>query len=185
MTFSNVGRLDADADATDVSLAMDEDAFRLFYERTAPSLLSYLCRMTGSREAADDVLQDSYYRLLRSPQPFEDDTHRKNYLFRIATNLVYDAHRAAAGRGVERALSDTSAGEARSHETRAEVRNAMERLAPRDRALLWLAYAEGSSHGEIADALGLKRASIKVLLFRARTRLAGLLRGTPPEGRRS
>ena len=52
----------------------------------------------------------------------------------------------------------------------------MARLKPRERDLLWLAYAQGSSHQEIAQALGLKTASIKLLLFRARRRLAALLR---------
>jgi RNA polymerase sigma-70 factor (ECF subfamily) len=49
-------------------------------------------------------------------------------------------------------------------------------LRQRDRELLWLAYAQGSSHQEIAAALGLKTGSIKLLLFRARRRLADLLR---------
>ena len=58
---------------------------------------------------------------------------------------------------------------------RTDVKRAMARLTPRERELLWLAYAQGSSHQEIADTLGLKTASIKMLLFRARRRLAGLL----------
>jgi len=48
-------------------------------------------------------------------------------------------------------------------------------LAPRDRALLWLAYVEEHNHQEIASALGLARGSVKVLLSRARTRLRKLL----------
>jgi RNA polymerase sigma-70 factor (ECF subfamily) len=59
---------------------------------------------------------------------------------------------------------------------RLDLARAMDRLKPRERDMLWLAYANGSSHQEIADALGLKRASIKLLLFRARRRLANLLR---------
>ena len=51
----------------------------------------------------------------------------------------------------------------------------MTHLKPRERALLWLAYAQGSSHKEIAESLGLRTASVKLLLFRARRRLATLL----------
>ena len=58
----------------------------------------------------------------------------------------------------------------------------MGQLKPRERSLLWLAYAQGFSHAEIAASLGLKTASLKALLFRARQRLMGLL-GQP--GRRS
>jgi RNA polymerase sigma-70 factor (ECF subfamily) len=60
---------------------------------------------------------------------------------------------------------------------RADIRRAMTRLKPRQRDALWLAYAEGLSHEEIAQALGLKVASIKLILFRARRKLAELLRG--------
>jgi RNA polymerase sigma-70 factor (ECF subfamily) len=47
----------------------------------------------------------------------------------------------------------------------------MARLKPRERAMLWLAYAEGASHREIAQALGLRTGSMKGLLFRARRKL--------------
>ena len=67
---------------------------------------------------------------------------------------------------------DAAAGAAR----RVDLGRAMARLKPRERDLLWLAYAQGSSHQEIAQTLGLKTASIKLLLFRARRRLAALLR---------
>ena len=55
----------------------------------------------------------------------------------------------------------------------------MDRLRPRERALLWLAYAQGHAHTEIADTLGVKTGSVKLLLFRARRKLAGILRAVP------
>ena len=51
--------------------------------------------------------------------------------------------------------------------------------------MLWLAYVEGFSHREIATVLGMKTASIKLLLFRARRRLAAILRTQPAEARQS
>jgi RNA polymerase sigma-70 factor (ECF subfamily) len=45
--------------------------------------------------------------------------------------------------------------------------------------MLWLAYAEGASHSEIADVLGLRPGSLKTMLFRARRRLAALLTRVP------
>jgi RNA polymerase sigma-70 factor (ECF subfamily) len=52
----------------------------------------------------------------------------------------------------------------------------MKTLSSRQQDALWLAYAEGSTHEEIADVLGMKTSSIKLLLFRARRKLAGILR---------
>jgi RNA polymerase sigma-70 factor (ECF subfamily) len=129
-------------------------------------------------------LQEAYYRFLRANVSHESDAHRRNYLFRIATNLVKDLRRrpreaqsntAADGEPVEH-LDPQSADVANGAVRRLDLARSMARLTPRERDLLWLAYAQGSSHKEIAEVLGLKAASIKLLLFRARRRLAGLLR---------
>jgi RNA polymerase sigma-70 factor (ECF subfamily) len=167
-----------DADTADVTLAMDEDAFRAFYDRTSRALWGYLSRISGDRQVADDLLQECYYRLLKCSVAFESEAHRRNYLYRIATNLVRDSRRGSRpifADGVD--VGDLQAPQGHADaEQRADVRRAMGRLKPRERALLWLAYAQGSSHSEIADVLGVKTGSIKLLLFRARRKLAGLLK---------
>jgi RNA polymerase sigma-70 factor (ECF subfamily) len=177
VTYLDVQRLNADAAEADVALAMDEDGFRAFYDRTAGPLWGYLSRISGDRQLADDLLQEAYYRLLKARVAFENEAHRRNYLYRIATNLVRDAKRGARplfDEAVEMTGIPTAEGPA-SPEQRADVRRALGRLKPRERALLWLAYAQGASHSEIADVLSLKTGSIKLLLFRARRKLAGLL----------
>jgi RNA polymerase sigma-70 factor (ECF subfamily) len=182
VTYLDVGRLNGDAALeADVALAMDEDAFRAFYDRTAGPLWGYLSRVSGNRQLADDLLQEAYYRLLKSHAAFENDAHRRNYLYRIATNLVHDAKRGARpvfDEGVEIGGIPAAEGSA-SPEQRTDVRRALGRLKPRERAMLWLAYAQGSSHSEIAAALGVKTGSIKLLLFRARRKLARLLEVRP------
>ena len=84
---------DTDTAAPDDTLQMDEDTFRGFYARTSGMVWAYLARATGDPAAADDLLQESYYRLLRTTTQFESEDHRKNYLFRIATNLLRDRYR--------------------------------------------------------------------------------------------
>jgi len=93
MTISELERLDAGAADTKDTFQMDEDAFRLFYERTARPVWAYLSRMCGDARLADDLLQETYYRFLRANASHETDAHRRNYLFRIATNLVKDLRR--------------------------------------------------------------------------------------------
>jgi RNA polymerase sigma-70 factor (ECF subfamily) len=185
VTLSGLERLGADLTSSEAEdlFQMDEDAFRVFYDRTARPVWAYLTRMTGDPRLADDLLQEAYYRLLRARATHESDAHRRNYLFRIATNLVRDLRRrpqiestrladAPGGDHADPRSADVAAAAAR----RVDLGRAMTQLKPRERDMLWLAYAQGSSHQEIADALGLKRASIKLLLFRARRRLAALLR---------
>jgi RNA polymerase sigma-70 factor (ECF subfamily) len=182
MTVSDVERLAAVAEG-ETALAMTDEAFRSFYDRTSRALWGYLARLTGDPAMADDLLQDAYYRFLRAAGSYESETHRRNSLFRIATNLARDA---ARRRRVMPFFVGDGAGEIPSKEDVAgrvqrttDVGRALEALKPRDRAMLWLAYAEGSSHQEIASVLGVKTASVKLLLFRARRRLAGFL-GRPP-----
>ena len=195
-TASSLGQtILQDAGGTDETLTMDEPTFRAFYERTARPLWAYLSRMTGDRHAADDLVQESYYRFLRADRAFASDAHRRHYLFRIAINLVHDhstrcarswqghSARSARTRLSQQADSTDASVEPSAMPSdpaiRTDVSRAMRRLRPRERALLWLAYAEGSSHREIARMLGVKAASVKMLLFRARRRLAGFLRGQP------
>ena len=185
MTLSDLEQLGDDVAVSEATFQMDEDAFRLFYDRTARPVWAYLSRMSGDARLADDLLQEAYYRFLRADVSHESDAHRRNYLFRIAANLVKDQRRrrmdtqatvASDGEPVDH-LDPQSADVANGAVRRLDLARSMARLKPRERDLLWLAYAQGSSHQEIAEALGLKTASIKLLLFRARRRLAGLLRG--------
>jgi RNA polymerase sigma-70 factor, ECF subfamily len=171
------------AEAVD-ALQMDEDTFRAFYDRTARQVWAYLARITGDRSLADDLLQESYYRFLRAEQSFTSEAHRRNYLFRIATNLAHDRHRRTRGVVSVPVPSENEAGAladgrdlAAETARRTDLARAMATLKPREREMLWLAYAQGSSHEEIAASLGLRKSSIKILLFRARRRLAAALGG--------
>ena len=135
VTFLDVRRLQAEAEAADVALAMDEDAFRAFYDRTAGALWGYLSRISGDRQVADDLLQESYYRLLKCSVSFESEAHRRNYLYRIGTNLVRDAKRGSRplfDAGVE--MTEVAAPEGPVDvEGRTDVRRAFRLLKPRGR----------------------------------------------------
>ena len=165
---------------------MDEDAFRAFYERTARPLWAYLARCTGDPALADDLLQESYFRFYRAGVAFEDETHRRNSLFRIATNLAVDLgrhqrrvrHTPLPEDDESGCLADESSVAERAGD-RTDLARAMAQLKPDQRSMLWLAYVQGASHAEIAEVLGLKAASIKLLLFRARKRLARILGSRP------
>jgi RNA polymerase sigma-70 factor, ECF subfamily len=178
-TLTEFERL-ATADAADVVFVMDEDAFRGFYDRTSRALWGYLSRVTGSPQLADDLMQETYYRFLRAARPYENEAHRRNSLFHIATNLVRDTRRRPAVSQLPQTHHpglEVDGDLARRTERRADLDRAMSALKPRERMMLWLAYAEGESHRDIAEALGLKTASVKLLLFRARRKLAASLRG--------
>ena len=162
--------------AEQAAFSMDEEGFRQFYGNTARSLRAYLSRVVGNSTIADDLHQESYFRFLRAELPEMDDNGRKNYLFRIATNLAHDHFRRS--KRIEKPLPEIPVGERTGDKInlRADMSKALQKLNPRERELLWLAYVEGSTHVEIAEVVGVKTSSIKMLLFRARQHLATVLR---------
>jgi RNA polymerase sigma-70 factor (ECF subfamily) len=165
---------------------MDEETFRAFYERTSRAVWLYLARITGDRQLADDLLQEAFYRFYKAGAAHQDEEHRRNSLFCIATNIARDVNRRKTRHPVdqleidehfqERAAIDARIAE--RFEGSTDLWRAMAHLKPMQREMLWLAYALGSSHAEIAEIVGVKSGSVKILLFRARRKLA-LLLGRP------
>ena len=161
---------------------MDSDAFAGFYERSARSLWAYLARVSGDPALADDLMQESYLRFLCASRPelflAEGEVAARRYLFRIATNLLRDYWRRPRASSIEEIPEELFAASASSAQadSQAILGPALALMRPRDRQLLWLAHAEGYSHREIAEITGLATASIRLLLFRARRKIARLLR---------
>ncbi len=157
---------------------MDETGFRRFYERTSRPLLSYLRRVTGEKAMADDVFQEAYIRMLQSDFKDPDDTRQRSYLFTTATNLVRDHWRRAKREKrweSEETVPATEPSGGDIIDLRCSVEAALLGLSPQQRSLLWLAYVEGYRHEEIASMLGLRQRSVRVLLYRARQKLSGIL----------
>jgi RNA polymerase sigma-70 factor, ECF subfamily len=162
-------------------LVMDDEAFAAFYQRTARPLWAYLARVSRNGSLADDLLQESYLRFLGAAYPWKDgEVACRRYLFRIATNLLRDHWRRPQSTPLEdvpeAALSFMDENALERIDSARLLAPAFGRMSPRERQLLWLAYAEGATHNEIAEITGLGTASIRILLFRARRKLARLMR---------
>jgi RNA polymerase sigma-70 factor (ECF subfamily) len=154
---------------------LDERAFTACYQHNSRGLWSYLYRVTGRAADADDLVQEAFCRLLQADVAGLPDEELRRYVFRIGSNLLADRWRRASQEAswLERLRGTTEAHVEPEYDD--SVSREFAALKPRERALLWLAYVEGESHQDIADALGLTRGSIKVLLSRARGRLRDLL----------
>jgi RNA polymerase sigma-70 factor, ECF subfamily len=159
-------------------LPMDSDAFAGFYQRSAPALRAYLVRVSGNSALADDLMQESYLRFLCASRPDGGEVNYRRYLFRIATNLLRDHWRRPRPACIDDVPQEfLKARDGLSCvDSQAMLDPAMARMRPRERQLLWLAHAEGYSHREIAEITGLSAAGIRLLLFRARRKIARLLR---------
>ena len=185
---SNLLARDADLDALRASAAtedlappMNDQEFAAFYERSARSLWAYLARTSGDPALAEDLMQESFVRFLCATRPpshlAEGEVACRRYLFRIATNLMRDHWRHPQHASIEEVPENLLARSSDAAQADSEMMlgPALRQMRPRERQLLWLAHAEGYSHREIAEITGLGSASIRILLFRARRKIAKLL----------
>lgn len=154
---------------------MDDAEFARLYAATSRQVWAFLRRSVDTAEA-DDLLQEAYFRFLRSEKRVESDEHAKNYLFRIAANLLRDLYRRRKVRAHAHEPEEEAVEPERASLARNELQIAFADLGDRDRQLLWLAHAEGFSHREIGEILDIKEASVRPMLFRARQRAAAHLR---------
>jgi RNA polymerase sigma-70 factor (ECF subfamily) len=136
-------------------------------------------------------MQETYLRMLRQQLPELDAAERKAYLYKTAHSVLMDHYRARrreARRNEERSslgwteyadldnlkrLDDGSVVD--RLELPFDIQRVLNTLKARQQILLWLAYAEGFKHDEIAKIIGVKTSSVRVLLSRARTELAAKL----------
>ena len=157
-------------------MIMEDRLFETFYEQTSRKLWAYVARISGDPAAADDILQEAYMRFLNASNRPADLEEAKQYLYKIATNLVYDRFRNIRRRA-ETEIAETASSSDSRFADDIEMTEVFSRLKEQERSLLWLAYVEGHDHAEIAKIAGVRKLSVKVLLFRARRRLAELIMG--------
>jgi RNA polymerase sigma-70 factor, ECF subfamily len=153
------------------------ERFAAFYQRSARPLWAYLARVSGDPSLADDLMQESYVRFLCASSPCDGEVESRRYLFRIASNLLRDHWRRPGTASIDDFpenlfVATDACGQIDSW---ALLAPAMARMRPRDGQLLWLAHAENYSHSEIAEITGLATPSIRLLLFRARRKIARIL----------
>jgi RNA polymerase sigma factor (sigma-70 family) len=153
-------------------LARDQEIAEVVVRRTGRIALPLATAVLGDRDAAADVAQDVALDVLRGLRKLREPERFNAWVRRIA---VRHALRAARRRRLELPLDSVpERGTAASAVLRAELREALAELSPRQRAALALRYVHGLSDAEIAAALGCRPGTASSLLTRARYALATL-----------
>lgn len=156
----------------------DRDAFALLVNRHKDALVNYLARLTGCRERAQDLAQESFLRLYQRADRYEDRGCFKAFLYRIATNLVRsEARRERRWRSLVPFLRDRdgqrpeAAARVLRDEAHRKLAEAVTRLPLDYRVPLVLHEIEGWPYHEIAEQLDCRVGTIKSRIHRARKRL--------------
>jgi RNA polymerase sigma-70 factor, ECF subfamily len=160
-------------------------AFDLLFRENREGLLHFLLRRLRSREDAEDALMQAFYKAWRARDGFRGEATAKQWLYGIASRVAIDILRIRSRHPVQ-ALADIGELEAvdaydepswdpidtlLASERRAEIHEAIQRLAPEQRRLLHLYYFEGRCYEEIRAVLGLPYTQIRGRLHRIRRRI--------------
>lgn len=146
----------------------DERAATALVERHAGALARYVSSM-GERDAADEVVQDTFVRAFSSLDTFRGDSSLRTWLFTIARRLVVDRRRSMRRRkdvanleDVDAATEYTALDGLIANEARKKVWGAVGKLSPTQREVFLLRVNEGLSYKEIAEVAGTTEGAARV-----------------------
>lgn len=187
-------------DADIVALAQQgrDLAFRELVRRYERPVFSLIYRMVRDREAAEDLAQDSFVKVLNHIDRYNPDFKFSSWIFKIANNVAIDHLRrrqpqtvsmdgsphATSAAEIEAssfeiaAEQETALQEMEAREIGSAIERAIAKLRPEYRACIMLRHIEDRSYEEIATTLDLPLGTVKTYIHRARNELRVLLADT-------
>ena len=145
----------------------------LLFERHQAPLFNFYLRMTGDRSLSEDLVQDAFFRILRSRHTFQAGSSFVTWMYHIARNACYDEFRRRkpeVGMDPERQYPSAELSPAENlaaEQETAMLRRALERLPHERRELLVLSRFQGLKYEQIAELLGCQTGTVKQRVFRA------------------
>ena len=177
MTIRPVGRAQGESDERLMQRVQRGEARALerLFDRYRGPLFGFLVRRSGDVEMAEDLLQESWLRVVRSRERFDPSRRFSTWLFQIANNLCRDHARRRAVRERGRERVETEAAPAQPSQApldlRIEMKQRLERLPDPLREVLVLRYYHGLGERQIAEVVGAPAGTVKSRLHRAVRRL--------------
>lgn len=182
----------ADEDLMQLVRRGDAAAFEAVYQRHSTAAFSLAYRITGNRNAAEDVMQEAFLSLWRSGARYDRARGSvRTWVLGIVHNRAIDGLRRATVHDKRRAADETAAerleaGErteveaARNDEAR-EIRDAIGTLPDDQSKVIELAYFGGFTHSEISSMLGMPLGTVKGRMRLGLEKLRGRLDNLAPE----
>jgi RNA polymerase sigma-70 factor (ECF subfamily) len=164
----------ADLDLVARCQAGDAAAFETLYRQHAARIYTLACRMGGSPEDGEDLLQEIFLQAHRKLGSFKGDSSIGTWLYRLALN------QAKMSRITDTLDAESSVEPSARRETpivKLDLERAIERLPEGCREAFVLHDVEGFGHKEVGELLGIAEGTSKSQVFKARMKLRGFLRG--------
>ncbi len=165
--------------------APEADFTRDLYERYAGQIYGYCLHKLGSREEAEDAVQNTFLNAFRGLRRGVVPQAESAWLFKIAENVCLSRHRSSFRRGrVEtpsdlQAIQDVTPSPERREDDLIGLEEALARMPESQRRAILLREWQGLSYREISQEMDLSQAAVETLIFRARRTLAQGLEDEP------
>ncbi|MCG1021785.1 RNA polymerase sigma factor [Sutcliffiella horikoshii] len=162
----------------------DQAAFEAFVHRYHVAIHQYIERLLKDSKKAEDVVQETFIRLLKQLQNKQIPTYPKAWLYRVASNICKDYWRSAQYRSEDTAKEempvtvDQQASVIEIYErqeTRKEILNSLKNLSETQQQVVTLRFYQDMKLKEIAEILDLPLGTVKSNLFHALKKLKGVL----------
>jgi len=168
-----------DAEVVARTLRGDTNAFAILVDRHAPVCLRYATRMLGSRDDAEDVLQEALVRAHRALGSYDASRDFRTWLLSIVANrcrtAVATRTRRARFIAIDAADREVAGRTEISSDDLGAVQWALEQLEPKHREAFLLKHVEGLSYEEMAGITGAGISALKMRVRRACERMRDLL----------
>lgn len=165
--------------------AGEAEAFQLIFERYAKPVLGFIYEMTGQRDLAEELVQETFVRAFNNLDRLREETRLSSWLFGIARNVARESLRSRnkdLGNQyrdeptVETIDQNSPSEELLSKELNMAVRKALGSLVEDQRLVFVLKVYQHCRYDEIAEITGFSVAKVKTDLHRARAQLRELMR---------
>ena len=157
--------------------------FRQSVEEMIPALRRYGRALTRDADIADDLVQDTLVRALRSERLFHGGDLR-SWLYTILTNLNRNRRRSLARRPIMMQLPEDAAEAGGTEAESRDIERALDSLIEDQRSVLLLVVLEGLSYREVAEIQGVPIGTVMSRLARARAHVKSVIEGERPPLRR-
>jgi RNA polymerase sigma-70 factor (ECF subfamily) len=164
----------------------DSQEFSILVNTYKNVVFTVALRMLKNREEAEEVAQDTFIKVFKSLGKFKGDSKLSTWIYRIAYNTCLDRLKKSGRDRRHIAIDEIEGFEVKSIDNaldgiikseRSElIRNCINKLSPKDAALLTLFYLEEKNLNELGEVLKMNENAVKVGLFRARGRLAKIVK---------
>jgi RNA polymerase sigma-70 factor (ECF subfamily) len=157
-----------------------DEEFERLYSEHADALLGFLTYRTGDRVLAEDLLADTFERVLRKRFRFDRrKASEKTWIYTIALNCLRDdlRRRAAGARALERSAAAVvpATGQMERAEVRQTIAEALECLTDEEREVIALRFGADLTVPEIAQLTGLRLSTVKGRVYRALEKMREVL----------